>query len=75
MAVPVGSSDAPFIFEEVTADFQAITIQGQITYRIVDPKKVAGLLNFTLDAAGRGYASDDPEKLPLRIVNAAQVLA
>ena len=29
--VPVGSVDVPFIFEEVTADFQEVTVQGQIT--------------------------------------------
>ena len=75
VAVPMGSSDAPFIFEEVTADFQSVTIQGQITYRIADPKKIAGLLNFTLDAFGRGYVSDDLQKLPPRLVNAAKVLA
>jgi hypothetical protein len=30
VAVPVASTDAPFIFEEVTADFQTVTIQGQL---------------------------------------------
>lgn len=33
VAVPIASTDAPFIFEEVTADFQTVTIQGQVTYR------------------------------------------
>jgi hypothetical protein len=36
VVVPVGSSDVPFIFEETTSDFQTVTVQGQITYRIVD---------------------------------------
>lgn len=35
--VPIGSVDVPFIFEEVTADFQAVTVQGQLTYRVADP--------------------------------------
>jgi hypothetical protein len=34
VAVPVGSTDVPFIFQETTADFQAVTIQGQVTYRV-----------------------------------------
>ena len=29
--VPVASSDCPFMFEEVTADFQTVSIQGQVT--------------------------------------------
>jgi hypothetical protein len=74
VSIPVGSTDAPFIFEEVTTDYQSVTIQGQVTYKIADAKKVASLLNFTLDAPARGYVSDDPKKLPQRIVNAVQVL-
>lgn len=74
VVVPVGSVDAPFIFEEVTSDFQTVTVQGQITYRIVDQKKIAGLLNYTLDMRGKGYASDDPQKLPQRVINIVRVL-
>lgn len=74
VAVPVGSTDAPFIFEEQTADYQAVTIQGQITYRVSDAKKLAALLNFTLAANGHSYATDDPEKLAQRVVNLVHVL-
>src|SRR5437773_11316463 len=59
VAVPIESTDAPFIFQETTADFQAVTIQGQVTYRVADPKRLAGLLNYTLLPNGQGYASDD----------------
>jgi regulator of protease activity HflC (stomatin/prohibitin superfamily) len=72
--VPMASVDAPFIFHEVTSDFQEISIQGQITYRVSDPKRLSQLLNFTLDARGRGYASEDPENLPQRLVTQVQVL-
>ncbi|MGL4399385.1 MAG: SPFH domain-containing protein [Luteolibacter sp.] len=75
VAVPVGSIDVPFIFEEQTGDYQTVSLQGQITYRIAEPQKVAGLMDFTLAANGRGYASDDPEKLPQRVINLVHVLA
>ncbi|HKZ79222.1 MAG TPA: SPFH domain-containing protein [Pyrinomonadaceae bacterium] len=55
VAVPIASTDAPFIFSEVTADFQEVTIQGQVTYRIAEPQRISQLLNFTLDQAGRNY--------------------
>ncbi len=74
VAVPVASTDAPFIFEETTADFQSVTIQGQVTYRVADPKRLAGLMNFTLDPSG-GYISDDQQKLPQRVINVVNVLA
>jgi SPFH domain / Band 7 family len=51
-----------------------VTIQGQLTYRISDPKKTAGMLDFSLTGAGR-YGSDDPMKLGDRLCNFAQVLA
>jgi len=74
VAIPIGSTDVPFIFNEVTADFQEITIQGQVAYRLTDPKKISQLLNFTLDALGEGYVSDDLKKLPQRVINTINVL-
>jgi len=74
VAAPVGSVEAPFIFEEVTGDFQKVTVQGAVTYRIADPRRIATLLDFTLRPGGEGYVSEDPAKLPERVVNAARVL-
>jgi len=56
VAVPVGSADVPFIFQETTVDFQTVTIQGQVTYRVGDPKRLAALLNYTLAPNGQTYA-------------------
>src|SRR5271165_4523492 len=69
VAVPTGSTDAPFIFQETTADFQTVTMQGQVTYRVGDPKRLAALLNFTLTPIGQGYAAEDPKKLPERVIH------
>jgi regulator of protease activity HflC (stomatin/prohibitin superfamily) len=74
VAVPMGSEDVPFIFEEISADFQLITLQGQVTYRITDPKRIAGLLNFSINPVTQLYISDDPQQLSQRIINVAKVL-
>jgi regulator of protease activity HflC (stomatin/prohibitin superfamily) len=74
VSIPVASVDMPFMFEEVTADFQEITIQGQVTYRVSDPQKLSQMLNFALDAKGNNYISEDPVKLPQRVINRVQVL-
>jgi hypothetical protein len=71
VAVPVGSTDVPFIFNETTADFQAVTIQGHLTYRVADPKRLAALLDYSVTPSG-AHISDDPDKLPQRISYAAQ---
>jgi len=75
VAVPVASTDTPFIFQETTADFQAVTIQGQVTYRVGDPKRLAAMLNYTLARDGETYASEDPNKLPERVIHVINVLA
>jgi regulator of protease activity HflC (stomatin/prohibitin superfamily) len=74
VAVPVGSTDNPFIFREVTADFQDVTIQGQVVFRVADPVRLSQMLNFTLDATNQKYVSEDPVKFPQRIINQVQVL-
>ncbi len=72
--VPLATADVPFVFQEVTKDFQAVTVQGQLTYRVADPKRLAGLLDFSVDARG-DFRSEDPKKLEERLVQATQVLA
>jgi len=74
VVVPVGSADVPFIFNEMSADFQPLTVQGQLTYRIQDPQRVAGLLDFSIDPATGRHVSEDPHKLNQRLVNLLQVL-
>jgi regulator of protease activity HflC (stomatin/prohibitin superfamily) len=73
-AVPIGSQDEPFIFELVTHDFQSVTVQGQVAYRVSDPRKAASMLDFALRADGRTYVSDDYQKLPERVSSIAEVL-
>jgi hypothetical protein len=73
-SVPLASVDVPFVFNEVTADFQDATIQGELTYRIVDPKRVAAVLDYSLDGRGN-YRTEDPTKLNDRLVHAAQITA
>ena len=74
VTVPLASADLPFAFAEVTADFQQVTVQGRLTYRVARPKQLAGLLDYSIHPNG-AYRSDDPEKLGERLVQAAQTLA
>lgn len=69
--VPISSIDVPFAFREVTADFQEVTVQGTITYRIAEPARLATLLDYSVGPSSR-YLSDDPTKLSERLVLAAQ---
>jgi hypothetical protein len=73
VAIPIATADVPFVFQESTADFQSVTIQGQLTYRVIDPKRLASLLDFSVDKR-RAYYSDDPRKLPERLIHTLQTL-
>lgn len=72
VAVSTSSTDANFVFNELTRNFQAVTIQGQFTYRIPDAKAATSLLNFTINPVSHAYLSNDPERLPQRIINIIQ---
>lgn len=60
------------MFREVTSDFQDVTVQGQVVYRVTAPQTLTGLMNFSLAPNGT-YAAEDPRKLPQRVMNAVQV--
>ncbi len=70
-AIPMGSNDLPFIFNESTNDYQTVNIQGQISYKISNPKTLADILDFTVGDNGQ-YKKNDIEKLNQRIINEAQ---
>jgi len=71
--VPLESTDLPFVFNETTSDFQEVTLQGQLTYRIRDPKRLSALLDYSVNGLGE-YVSEAPESLKERLVHAAQAL-
>ena len=73
VVVPLSSADVPFAFQESTADFQTITVQGQLTWRVSDARKLASLLDYSVNSAGQ-WKSDDPQKLEERLVHTAQIL-
>jgi regulator of protease activity HflC (stomatin/prohibitin superfamily) len=50
-----------------------VTIQGQLTYRISDIKKISQLLDFTINPFNRKYSSEPLEKLAKRIINTVQM--
>lgn len=71
VAIPMGSNDLPFVFNESTNDYQTVSIQGQISYKISSPKVLADVLDFTVSDNGQ-YKKNDIEKLNQRIINEAQ---
>ena len=59
VAVPTSSADADFVFNEITSNFQVVTIQGQFTWRIVEPVQAATLLNYTIHPRTHAYLANE----------------
>jgi hypothetical protein len=72
--IPLASTGVPFIFNEVSADFQDAAIQGELTYRVTDPKTLSAVLDYSVDRWGK-HRTDDPSKLNDRLIHATQILA
>lgn len=73
VAIPLSSVETPFMFAELSCDYQTLSIQGAVTWRIKEPGTISKMMNFTLDDGGSNYASEDPQKLASRIVGIVQV--
>ncbi len=71
VSIPQGSRDIPFIFKDLTKDYQNVSIQGQITFCITEPLKTNEHLDFTVNK-NKSYLSNDFEKLTQRLTNEAQ---
>lgn len=72
MVLPAVARDAPFIFTEATANFQDVTLQGSVVYRVVDPAATADRFDFSIV---KGAIGDGEEKLLRRIVNIVHAYA
>jgi len=73
VAVPTTSRDADFLFNEITSNFQEVTLQGQLTYRIHEPKKAAEQLNFRIDPEKYSYVTEDLNALAQKIINVVRI--
>jgi len=47
--VPIDDRELPFLFRVRSADFQELTVQGAIAFRVAEPARLARRVDFTLD--------------------------
>jgi hypothetical protein len=67
VVVPTAAIEAGFVFNETTANFQDVTLQGTLGYRITDPDQAAQTTNFAVNPRDGRYLSEDPERLRGRV--------
>ncbi|MCE3227037.1 MAG: rane protease subunit, stomatin/prohibitin [Bacteroidetes bacterium] len=71
VSIPSKSVDLSFVFKEVTSDYQDVIVQGNLTFKVADPLKLAKQLDFTVDE-NKKHRTSDFEKLTQRILFEAQ---
>lgn len=75
VVIPTSSYDVPYVFDEITEDYQTVSVQGQVTYRITDYKKITKNLDYTYNLKTKKYFTEDYRKIPQRLINITKVLA
>ena len=57
--IPVGDRELPFLFHGRSRDFQDLTVQGTVNYRVTQPEVLGERLDFSIDLS-RGTFVKDP---------------
>ncbi len=73
--VPTDDRELQLVFRGRSADFQDVTVQGVVTYRVADPRTLARRVDFSVDLAHGTYLEQPLEKLSLLLTQLAQQLA
>lgn len=70
--VPLDDRELPLLFHARTADFQDVTVQASITYRIVDPTLAAQRIDFAIDTESGLWRASPLEQVAGLLTETAQ---
>ncbi|MDQ1614715.1 MAG: hypothetical protein QOJ60_654 [Actinomycetota bacterium] len=70
--VPIDDRELPLLFHARTHDFQDLTVQGTVTYRVTDPGTAAGRLDFSIDPETGRWRSTPLEQVASLLAELAQ---
>jgi regulator of protease activity HflC (stomatin/prohibitin superfamily) len=70
--VPVDDRELPFLFHGRSLDFQDVTVQGVITFRVAHPETIAERVDFAIDLKTGAHLRQPLDKLALMLTQIAQ---
>src|SRR5688572_15089497 len=70
--IPLDDRELPFLFHGRSKDFQDVTTQGVITFRIADPERIGRRVDFSIDLDNGAYTKQPLEKLAQLLAQLAQ---
>ncbi|MFP5253810.1 MAG: SPFH domain-containing protein [Actinomycetes bacterium] len=73
--VPVDDRELPLMFHARTSDFQDVTVQATITFRVTNPSTAAGRIDFSIDPETGLWRSTPLEQVAGLLTESAQQYA
>jgi hypothetical protein len=73
--VPMDDRDLPFIFRSRSRDFQELTVQGMIVWRVGDPEKLADRVDFSIDLKLGRHLGQPIDQIATLLTGLSQQLA
>ena len=73
--IPVDDRELPLMFHARTSDFQDVTVQATITYRVTDPAAAAGRIDFSIDPDTGLWRSTPLDQVASLLTESAQQYA
>ncbi|WP_409329428.1 SPFH domain-containing protein [Trujillonella humicola] len=70
--IPVDDRELPLLFHARTADFQDVTVQMTLTFRVVDPALAAARVDFSIDPASGRWRGTPLEQVAGLLTESAQ---
>jgi regulator of protease activity HflC (stomatin/prohibitin superfamily) len=70
--IPLDDRELPLLFHARTVDFQDVTVQAAVTYRIVDPTLAAARIDFAIDTDTGGWRAAPLEQVAGLLTESAQ---
>jgi len=70
--IPADDRELPIVFHGRSADFQDVTAQGVLTYRVTAPRTLAARVDFTIDLGSGRHLRQPLEKLALLFAQLAE---
>jgi regulator of protease activity HflC (stomatin/prohibitin superfamily) len=73
--IPVDDRELPLLFHARTSDFQDVTVQATVTFRLTDPTTAAGRIDFSIDPETGQWRSTPLDQVAGLLTETAQQYA
>ena len=73
--VPLDDRELPFLFKGRSSDFQDVTVNGAVVWRVKTPEELARRVDFSVDTESGAYQKEPLDRIAAAVGQAAQQLA